>query len=225
MKAFLMHQDRDFDLDQEPPPRHQDLVQDLELETLLGATAGGDPFLLDIARKAVLSSLQDVRTVLYRQDILRDCMRNSSIVRGIYNLAVDAIEQESKNFWGLISQHPSYLIRRSVEVLQMFVDVLRRLRKEADTHSDRFASGGFTALFAMLQRELDDEYFNIVQTHLSRLQFRHGVLISAEMGKGNKGANYMLRKPHEERRSWLEHLFVKGPTPSPMRSPSPTITS
>jgi len=211
MKACLMHEDRDFDLDQEPPPCHQDLVQDLELETLFEAMAGGDPFLLEMARKAVLSSSTDVRTILYRQDILRDCMRSSSIVRGIYSLAVEAIEQERKNFWGLISRHPSYLLRRSVEVLQMFVDMLRRLRKEADTHSDKFASSGFTVFFAMLQRELDDEYFNIVQAHLSRLQFRHGVLISAEIGKGNKGANYMLRKPNEERRSWLDHFFAKGP--------------
>jgi len=211
MKAFLMHEDRDFDLNQELPPCHRDLVQDLELETLFEAMAGREPFLLNVARKTVLSSLWEVRTVLYRQEVLRDCMRNASIVRDIYGLAVEAIEQERKNFWGLISQHPSYVLHRSVEVLQMFVDMLRRLRKEADTHSAKFASSGFRAFFAMLQRELDDQYFAIVQAHLSRLKFRHGVLIRAEIGKGNKGANYMLRKPNDETRSWIQHLFVKGP--------------
>jgi len=39
MKAFLMYRDRDFDLEQEPPPGAQDLVQDLELEVLFKAMA------------------------------------------------------------------------------------------------------------------------------------------------------------------------------------------
>ncbi len=211
MKAFLMHEDRDFDVSREPPARHQDLVQDLELETLFGAMAGGDPFLLEVARRAVLSSLTEVRAVLYRQDILRDCIGNAPVVRDLYNLAVETIEQERKNFWGLLSKQPGYLLQRSVEVLQIFVDMLRRLRKVAETQADKFASSGFTTFFAMILRELDDEYFAVVEAHLSRLRFRNGVLISAELGKGFKGANYMLRKPNNERRSWLEHLFQKGP--------------
>ena len=58
-----------------------------------------------------------------------------------------------------------------------------------------FRSEGFTVFFAMLKRELDDEYFASVQNHLRQLKFREGVLISAELGKGNKGTNYILRKP------------------------------
>jgi hypothetical protein len=60
MKAFLMHEHRDFDAEHEPPPGHQDLIQDLGLETLFGAIAAGDEFLLGVARKAGLSSLSNV---------------------------------------------------------------------------------------------------------------------------------------------------------------------
>jgi hypothetical protein len=211
MKVFLMHEDRDFDLAQEPPPRHQDLVQDLELATLFETIADGDPFLLEVARRTLLSSLTEVPAVLYRQDILRDCISNAAVVRGLYHLAIETIEQERKNFWGLISKQPGYLLQRSVEVLQMFVDMLRRLRKVAETQADKFTSSGFTAFFAMILRELDDEYFSVIEAHLSRLKFRNGVLISAELGKGFKGAHYMLRKANNDRRSWLEHLFAKGP--------------
>jgi len=37
------------------------------------------------------------------------------------------------------------------------------------------------------------------------------VLISAELGEGNKGANYMLRKPPEKQQNWFEQIFAKGP--------------
>jgi len=80
VKAFLMYPDRDFDLQGKPPWNEPALIQDLELTTLLNAMALGDDFLLEVARKAVLSSLTDVRTILYRQDILKDCLNNSSSI-------------------------------------------------------------------------------------------------------------------------------------------------
>jgi DNA mismatch repair ATPase MutS len=211
MKAFLMYRDRDFDLEQEPPPGAQDLLQDLELEVLCKAMAQGDPFLLDVARRAVLSMLTDVPAVLYRQDILRDSIGNAAIVRNLYTLAVETIERERKNYWGVHSRNPGYLLHRSVEVLSLFVGVLRRLRQEADAHAARFESEGFTRLFAMLRKELGDEYLATIEAHLSRLRFRRGVLISAGLGKGNMGVGHMLRKPNEDDRPWIQRYFTRGP--------------
>jgi DNA mismatch repair ATPase MutS len=211
MKAFLMYRDRDFDLERQPPLGARDLVQDLELEVLFKAMARSDPFLLDVARKAVLSILTDVPAVLYRQDILRDCISNAAIVRNLYNLAVETIDRERKNYWGVHSRNPGFLLRRSVEVLSMFVEVLRRLRQEADAHAVRFASEGFTTLFAMLRKELGDEYLATVEAHLSRLKFRRGVLISARLGKGNMGVGHMLRKLNDDNRPWIRRFFSRGP--------------
>ena len=81
----------------------------------------------------------------------------------------------------------------------------------SDTHAAAFESTGFTRLFDTLKVELSDEYFARVDRHLRQLQFRNGVLISAELGRGNKGKNYVLRKPHENRRLWLARLFQQGP--------------
>ena len=76
MKALLMHPDRDFNLQQELPRHAQALTQDLELDTLLRAMADDDEFLFNVARTALLSGLQnDIDTVLYRQEIVKDCRR------------------------------------------------------------------------------------------------------------------------------------------------------
>ena len=63
----------------------------------------------------------------------------------------------------------------------------------------------------MLKSELSDEYFIAIERHLSRLKFRHGVLISAQLGKGNKGKSYTLRKANEDARSWLTRLLAERP--------------
>jgi DNA mismatch repair ATPase MutS len=212
MKAFLMHEDHDFDLQQKEPANEQVLIQDLELNTLFHAMAVGDKFLFEVARKALLSSLTDLNTIGYRQAILRDCLKNSSIIRDIYAIAIESIENEKKHYLGFYSsKYPVSILRRSIEVLQMFVGMLKKLKNIADEQADQFESAGFKTLFAMLNEELGDEYFASAKNHLQELKFRDGVLISAELGKGNKGSSYILHKSQDQKQSWFEWLFAKKP--------------
>ncbi|KYO65511.1 MutS-related protein [Thermovenabulum gondwanense] len=209
MKVYLMYKDHNFDFQQKLPWNEQILIQDLELNTLFNAMALGDKFLFEVAKKAVLSGLNSsLDTILYRQDILRDCFKNSFIVRNIYNIAVESIEREKKHYFGIFSKYPEYILDRSIEVLQMFMEMLKKLKTIADEHADKFESEGFTAFFTMLKEELDDEFFDSVQNHLKELKFDEGILISAELGKGNKGINYTLRKPKTKKQSWIERFFI-----------------
>ena len=90
MKAFLLYKDQDFDLQRKLPPNEQALTQDLELNTLFNAMAFGDKFLFEVAQRVVLSGLDNnLGTILYRQDILKDCLKNPAIVRNIYELTVE----------------------------------------------------------------------------------------------------------------------------------------
>jgi DNA mismatch repair ATPase MutS len=233
MKAFLMYRSRDFDPKQlivrrekEHRPRVQDhsldleqllpwneqaLRQDLGLDILFSAMALNDNFLFEVAKVAILNSITDVDTVLYRQHIFSDCLKNQRIVRQIYEIAVAAIQAERKNYWSFFTRYPAGILSRAVDVLQTFVGMLRKLRRIADEHAQDFKSEGFLRLFAMLQQELSDEYFARIERHLRQLKFRNGVLISAELGKGNKGKNYVLRKPHDDPRSWITRLLAEKP--------------
>jgi len=204
MKAFLMHPDQDFDLQREPPPNQAALTQDLELDTLLNAMALGDKFLFDISKRAVLASLTDPEAIVYRQRILADCLQHPSVIREIYQLAVEAIHNERRGFWLSVYSSPDSILYRSVSVLEMFVGMLKRLRAIADEHAAQFRSQGFTRLFAMLSDELGDEYFQTVEAHLKELRFRRGVLLSAQLGRGNKGIRHVLRRLPEQ--SWMDRV-------------------
>lgn len=208
MKVFLMHRNRDFDLQQALPWNEQVLTQDLELNTLFNAMARGDKFLFDVARKAVLFGLDDLNTIRYRQDILKDCLKNPSIVRDMYAIAVESLDTKKKRWYGIFSNYPSAILHSSIEMMQMFVGLLKRLRHIADAHAHQCESEGFTTLFAMLKQELSDEYFATVQNHLRELEFRSGVLIGAKLGQGNEGEDYVLRKPHDPQQGWVQRIFA-----------------
>lgn len=208
MKVFLMYKDRDFDLQQKLPWNEQALIQDLELDTLFNAMGLEDKFLLEVARKAVLSSVNDPDAILYRQDILKDCLKHPSLIRDIYAIVVEALEEKKKHFWGFYSKYTAGILSGSIEMLQAYVDILKKLRAIVDEQTGKFESEGFRNLFAMFKKELSDEYFEVVQNHLNRLKFRDGVLISAALGKGNKGVNYVLRGLRQVNQSWMDRIIT-----------------
>ncbi|MBB3181209.1 MutS-related protein [Variovorax sp. Sphag1AA] len=211
MKALLMHAEQDFDPEQSPPANEAELIQDLELSTLLSAMAGEDPFLLNVSRKALVCSAQnDIGTIIYRQEVLFDAARNPALVRELYELAIEAIEGKRKSHFGVFSNYPSGILSGAIDVMVMFMGVLTRLRVMSEAYSKRFRSRGFRKLFAMIEREFSDEYFVEVQRHLRELKFNSGVLISARLGDGNQGVDHVLRHPRGRPPNWFERLLGKG---------------
>jgi hypothetical protein len=204
MKAFLMHDGEDFDFQRTLPSNAPDLVQDLELNTLLEAMAAGDGLILRVAERALLLSLLDPASIIYRQQVLTDCLQNESVIRDLYQLAGDAIAAERRVFRSLSRDSPSSIVSRSVQVLEILAGFLHGLRAVAEENAARFESSGFQRFFAVLIDELDDEYLASAQRLLTQLKFPKGLLLSAQLGAGNRGTSYTLRSTPEQ--GWLQRL-------------------
>jgi hypothetical protein len=134
----------------------------------------------------------------------RDCLEHPEIVRRLYGLAVQALDNERQAGGLWFRASPGSVLHRSVQVLKLHVQVLRQLRRIADEQAASFRSEGFTRLFAMLAGELSDDYLQAVERHLHELEFKRGVLQSAALGKGLKGSRHVVRTPYEQR--WTERL-------------------
>jgi DNA mismatch repair ATPase MutS len=207
-----MHRDRDFNLQQALPWNQSVVTQDLELGTLLYAMAGDDKFLFDVARVALLSGLEnDVETVLYRQEAVTDCLANPAVLRGLYDLTVEATEKAKRMWWNLSSHYPDSVLYSSMDLIELLLEMLRKLREIAEDAGSRFESEAFTALFTMIAKELGEEYLARIENHLTELKFRRGALLSAELGESNEGTNYALRQPPEKEPNWLRRMLAKAP--------------
>lgn len=210
MKVLLLYKDHDFDPEQKLPWNEKELTQDLELNIMFNAMALNDEFLFEAAKKTVFWGLNnDLGTIHFRQNILKDCLKNSSIIRDIYAISVEAIESRKNSWFGIFTTYPSSILSGSIGMMEIYMNLLKKLRNTADEHAVRFESQGFSLFFEMLKKELGDEYFITVQNHLRELKFNDGILISAELGKGNKGINYILRKLKVKKQSWLQRIFPK----------------
>lgn len=194
-----------------PPARSNDdvVTQDLELDTLWSWMAGGDQFLFETARRVVLSGLTEPDEIVYRQRVLADCLEHPEIVGELYRLSIEAIgcDRQVGTLWS--GARPGWILHRSVQLLGLYVKILRRLRQIAEQQSEGFRSEGFTRFFEMLRHELSDDYLHTVEQHLDELGSERGVLESAELGKGDKGSRYVFHRPPESR-GWKDRIPLVG---------------
>lgn len=211
MRVFLMHKDRSFEFDHPLPPNEKELAQDLELDVLLSSMAREDKFISEVAKKAILVGLPDLDQILYRQSVLKDCMKNPHVVREIFKVVMETIVGE-RGIWGWYNPYNSVdqLLGRSVKVLQLCAGKLGELRAIADRHANDFESEGFRALFSTLKEELSEEYLASVQSLLGGLESSDGALIKAQLGRGNKGTGYALCKQPDKRQGRMGRVFGKG---------------
>ncbi|HTV54360.1 MAG TPA: DNA mismatch repair protein MutS [Terriglobia bacterium] len=208
LRHYVTYGDRNVDPRQHLAPYEQALIQDLELDTLLHTMAGESDFLFEVAERALLSGPRnDVETILYRQEVLKDCLESPAAVKEIYNLTVEAIEGTKRSWWDLSFHYASSVLYTALDLLETSLGMLRKLRGIVEEHASRFRSEAFTALFTMLRKELNDEYLAIVQNQVTKLRFREGVLLSAELGDWNESINLALRIPSDKKRTWLERIF------------------
>jgi DNA mismatch repair ATPase MutS len=126
--------------------------------------------------------------------VLRDCIEHPELVRRLYKLAVDGIESKKKTRFFWFNDSPDQVLQKSLGILDLLVAVLKDLRALADEHVGVVVSDGFNRLFATMQAELDDEYLQVLDRQLRDLRFRRGTLLSARIGRANRGTGYVLRR-------------------------------
>jgi hypothetical protein len=232
MKARLLHPDRDsdwrtplqaaaireaarnrrqirmqeFDRRAGLPWNDEALTADLGLATLFETMADGDDCVFEVSRRVVLGGVRgDPATIRHRQAILRDCLDRKAEVRELYAIAAEAADKQKRHYLGtVLARYPDSVLRYAAETMSDFLGSLRKLRLFADNHADRFTADGWKTLFETLRRELDDGFFSRAQHHLAQLGFRNGVLLTAGLGEGNKGGDYVLRRPPQRQDSWPE---------------------
>jgi hypothetical protein len=206
MKVFLMHRDRDFQLGENLATNAAELIRDLELDILLDAMAAGDSFLREVAKNAVLSSLREPEAILYRQQILADCLASPEVVREIYATAIEASESEKK-IWSLMwERDASSALHRSIEVLLLCVNPLRHLWRIAVDNGPQFNSEGLKRFLAMIAIELNEDYMRTIEEYLEKLEFNNGILMSAGVASECKSDDFVLREMPTIEQTWLGRM-------------------
>ena len=206
MRPGLLFADRDLDVDALPEP-DPTLVADLGLDRLYPAMSRGDRFIDDVMRRVVPSPLETVEAIRYRQATVADAIANPDVVRELYAIAVDACEGERK-VWGRSMRNPELVLDRAAEVIGLFLESFRSLRRIQAERAGVFSSPGFVAFFELIASQLDDAWLAEADDHVRRLRNRT-LHVSAHLGVGNRGTGYVLHRRPAAIQGWRGRLGLE----------------
>ncbi|WP_129408351.1 MutS-related protein [Marinitoga lauensis] len=208
MKVYLLYKNMNFNVDTKLPENYDELIVDFRLEPIFKAMSLNDDLVEKVSKKVILSYEKDIDTILYRQNIIKDCLKNPQIIKDLYNLATSAIENRQKYRLGIFISTPSSILNESINLLKMFLIMLKTLKNIADKNSTKFESDGFKNFFQNIKSHLNNEFFILAEKQLKDLTFENGIFIQAKLGKGNKGTDYVLIK--RKKRKFLEKFLSKN---------------
>ncbi len=211
MNVYLMFNNRSFCLDKQRVEKTKDLVRDLELETIFKEMSKGDEFLYEISKNAVLQSLHEKDEILYRQEILKDCIKNQNLTREIYKLTQVPIKKKQDHWLSIFGRTPSSLLSSSVSLMEMYLGVFDELRILADKNVQKLESSGFIRLFQEIKDELNEKYLREIKEYLKELKFANGALISAKLGDTSGSKEYILRRDNSHKKGWFGRFLTLKP--------------
>lgn len=175
-----------------------DLVTDLGLEPIIDVMSGGDPYLKTVVTEVLSTPLIDPESIIYRQQALRDALKNREVIKRLYDVPVKIRELKRKNWLGILGvKTPSNVLHGARNYLEILVDGLTELRNLADTHAASFESTAFKNFFKTIRNELDDHYLTSLRSHLENLKFTGGIRVISHLGPGCEGTGYTLAAPRK----------------------------
>ena len=203
MKVCLLYSEKDWD----NTGHYYDekaMIQDLGLKTLFLAAAkeieyedgkvksvqDADTFIEETMKKVMLVPLETEGEILYRQEILKDCLDNEAFICRLYDTVTgvltkwDKLGRKAKGKMGTRDAVGSLIT--DIHVLQLFVTGLSEVKKMYAEVSDNLYSAGFKAFGERLCAVFSEETEADLKKILKDISFfanekQHDELVNSRM--------------------------------------------
>src|SRR5699024_6016710 len=150
MNPYLLYEQRDFQYRHRP--HNQTVAQDLQLDLIIQTMAQGNDDLSQTAREIILQSEVELDTIMYRQEILQDGLRQPRFVYGLYSIASN-MHQEALSYRGQL--RPTFgasgsirsQLQSALKMLALILTKLSELREHGSHYQSQIRSRGMKSLF------------------------------------------------------------------------------
>jgi len=206
LRIQLMQINGSFSLKVKEPWNSDSLVRDLDLLPLIEAMGGGDDFVKEVSRKALLLGAQGLEDIRFRQEAMRDALRNPEVIRTGYRVLSETVNKARERWLFGLNSTPTGAVFESVELLKIYMEGIDRARESFASQKEKFESRAFRSLIAAFEQYFDEEYTATVREALEQLDFYKGMTIQVSLSGDAQLRNFKLvRVP---RKSGLKRVFA-----------------
>lgn len=172
MHVFLLYPDREWKGEQTYFDS-KSIIDDLGLKTLFRMTSGdrsqqsgivqavheADVFLEKTMEKVMLEPLLNEKEIVYRQEIVKDCLENEEFIREMYEFAWETMDQWNRlgrKTAKVNSRDPAVNLITDVRILRLFVEGLTALKEILEKHEAHFLSEGLKDFTKRLHNDFSE---------------------------------------------------------------------
>lgn len=193
MKVRLLYENSEFGPDHVDMNKN-DLIKDLNMDIIFKFMARNDKYIYKTVRTVMTDCLTSQATVLYRQAILTDCIKDYDSFNQIYEMTCKTMEQ-TEQFMESIKRATSAKISNSISVLHslellgILVENLEKVKQFIDTVEVNWTSPGMRAFYDRLINDYSCEFVEKIKSSISEMNFlTEGgeITFSAAVGQGLK---------------------------------------
>jgi len=177
----------------QPAAGADDLRRDLELDKIVAATSGGDELVAEVWREVLLLADASPDSISYRQDAVRDAVRNRDAVLGLYRIANETVDAVRRRVFLFRPHDPAVVVHEAVNGLEVMVASLRDVL--AVLKSAAFSSEAFRQMSKSVLDNINDEFLASAQQLVKVLRFENGVQFSVRIGELNSLEDPVLLVP------------------------------
>lgn len=188
MNSFLLYEQTDKLMD----PQYFDaksIIQDLGLKAMFLAAAKEviyeedrvkkigkeDPYIQDCMRKVMMIPLREEDQILYRQEILRDFLKNEDLVKAFYEISSRVLAEWNKLGRSVMEKmsnaNPMMKLITDVRVITLMTENLSEIRSRLKECKDRLHSRGLIGFAERLNAEFSEEREAYVRKILEDVSF------------------------------------------------------
>ncbi|MCR4960207.1 MAG: hypothetical protein K6A74_02045 [Lachnospiraceae bacterium] len=188
MKVCLLYRDKER-AEEESYYDTASVIKDLGLKTLFLSAAKRliyengevksvekeDPFLMETLRNVMMIPLSSAEEISYRQEIIKDSIKNEELIRRLYGISASLLEK-----WNELGRGGREKVKQSnrvmrltadIKILHLFCDSLSEIKTLLRAPETRFQSEGMNSFKDELLKSFSDEREEFLKRVLSDISF------------------------------------------------------
>ncbi len=212
MKVWLLYESSEYGQNKAEMNKNE-VIKDLNLDIIFKFMARNDKYIYKTVRSVMTDCLTTKGTVLYRQAILTDCLKNLEDFNQLYEMASTTMEKTEQFMESVKKVNPSRIsnsvsVLHSLELLGILVENLEKVKLYLDKAEMNFTSPGMRAFYDRLISDYSYEFVAKIKSSINEMNFLTTggeITFSATVGQGLKSkdiiVNHLTREEFKKRKS------------------------
>lgn len=185
-----------------------------------------DSFLGNTMLQVMMVPLQSEEEILYRQEILKDCVKNEQFIRNLYDFSTELMyewERLGKNQNEKINnRNDTAKLVSDIHLMRMFIEHLDLLRRIIEEHESEFESEGLKGFAKNFREDYSVELERNIKTVLNDISFyvdgddddferskkhtkKARIILQCDIKEGLKLGNFMLQEVETLGKKYKSH--------------------